>query len=222
MISADTLSRLTSQSVHFASPDAFEPLWDELVEYDLRVLEIDAGQVLTEQELLNALGDAAFDPAIKEGWGALAGYLVDGSRADASGIVVVVHGARDLWQSHPALAGALVEVWLAAAEAGREHDFAAHLVFELPEALSPLEPDGEAEPDTDVFIPLRPIDSTMFRAVGYDSRQRILEVEFLDRRVYRYYRVPARIYRNLLTADSSGLYFQDAIRDVYRYAKVSK
>lgn len=222
MISADTLSRLTAQCVHFVSPEALEPLWDELVEYDLRVLEIDAGQITTEQELLDALSESAFDPAIKEGWGALCGYLVDGNRSNASGIVVVVHGAQELWKTSPALAGALIEVWLAAAEAGREHDFAAHLVFELPDARSPLASGAEEEPDADVFIPLQPIESTMFRAVGYDPRQRILELEFNDRRVYRYYRVPARIYRELLTAESSGLYFQDAIRGVYPYEKVSR
>jgi KTSC domain-containing protein len=58
--------------------------------------------------------------------------------------------------------------------------------------------------------------------VGYEAKSRILEIEFDSGSVYQYLGVPARIYEELLAADSKGQYFNSEIRDVYPYVQVSR
>ncbi len=52
-----------------------------------------------------------------------------------------------------------------------------------------------------------PINSQSIRALGYDPRARLLEVEFVNGSVYCYEQVPARLVENLLNAESPGGYF---------------
>jgi hypothetical protein len=60
------------------------------------------------------------------------------------------------------------------------------------------------------------------RSVGYDAENRILEIEFDSGAVYQYIGVPTRTYRELLTAESRGRYFNSEIRDSYPYVQVSR
>jgi KTSC domain len=53
------------------------------------------------------------------------------------------------------------------------------------------------------------------RSVGYDPRQRILELEFTSGAVYQYLDVPATVHWALMTAESKGRYFNHEIRDDY-------
>jgi KTSC domain len=65
------------------------------------------------------------------------------------------------------------------------------------------------------------VESSLLKSVGYDAESQTLEVELAPGRVYQYFDVPAEVYRDLMKAGSLGGYFNDEIRDVYAYAKVS-
>jgi len=68
----------------------------------------------------------------------------------------------------------------------------------------------------------KPVESRTMRSVGYQAGSRILEIEFDSGAVYQYLGVPARIYEQLLTAESKGRYFNNEIRDVYPYVQVGR
>ena len=68
----------------------------------------------------------------------------------------------------------------------------------------------------------RPVDSTTMRSVGYQSRSRILEIEFDSGAVYQYLEVPSRTYEQLLRAESKGRYFNNEIREIYPYGQVGR
>jgi len=65
------------------------------------------------------------------------------------------------------------------------------------------------------------VGSSTMKSVGYGAKSRILEIEFESGAVYQYLGVPARIYEQLLGAESKGRYFNSEIRDVYPYVQVS-
>jgi hypothetical protein len=62
--------------------------------------------------------------------------------------------------------------------------------------------------------------SSNLRSVGYDNSSRILEIEFTNGAVYRYYGVPQRIYVELMQTHSHGEYFSAIIRDKFQYQQV--
>lgn len=66
------------------------------------------------------------------------------------------------------------------------------------------------------------VDSTTMKSVGYDSRSRVLEIEFNSGSVYQYLEVPARVFQQLLSAESKGRYFNDEVREDYAYVQVSR
>ena len=66
-----------------------------------------------------------------------------------------------------------------------------------------------------------PVESHAITSVGYDRATNVLEIEFVDGDVYRYFAVPRRVHQELLAADSLGRYFQAQIRDRYGYERVS-
>jgi hypothetical protein len=66
-----------------------------------------------------------------------------------------------------------------------------------------------------------PVVSSNVASVGYDPQTRILEIEFLNRSIYRYYSVPQSEYHALMRAPSVGHYFDANIKKGgYRYTKV--
>ena len=58
--------------------------------------------------------------------------------------------------------------------------------------------------------------------MGYEAESWILEIEFDSGAVYQYIGVPPRTYRELLTAESKGRYFNREIRDSYPYVQVNR
>ena len=67
---------------------------------------------------------------------------------------------------------------------------------------------------------LRPVDSEMLIAAGYDKRSRILEVIFRTGETYRYKGVPSSRYEGLMSADSKGKYMHRHIIGHYDYERV--
>lgn len=64
------------------------------------------------------------------------------------------------------------------------------------------------------------VSSTNLRSVGHDAETATLEVEFRNGYLYRYYDVPASVHAALLRASSKGRYFDQHIRDRFRYRRV--
>lgn len=62
--------------------------------------------------------------------------------------------------------------------------------------------------------------SSVIKSLGYDPGQRVLDIEFQETGLYRYFNVPAFIYQDLLAAPSKGHFFDVHIRDVYPYEKL--
>lgn len=67
---------------------------------------------------------------------------------------------------------------------------------------------------------LKPVESEMLEAVGYDANLRILEVIFNSGDRYRYKGVPAFEYDGLMKAESLGRYMHKRIIGRYPYERV--
>ncbi len=65
------------------------------------------------------------------------------------------------------------------------------------------------------------VESTTLLSVGYLPPQGVLEVAFRDGSQYRFFAVPARSVEQLLAADSKGRYFNQNIRNHFRFQRVS-
>jgi hypothetical protein len=64
--------------------------------------------------------------------------------------------------------------------------------------------------------------SSVIYAVGYDEKEKVLEVEFGLGRVYRFAKVPKKEYEALMSAPSAGRYFNTVIRKKFRGRKVEE
>lgn len=63
------------------------------------------------------------------------------------------------------------------------------------------------------------ISSSAISSVGYDERSSVLEVEFSSGAVYDYFKVPPRVYRDLLKAPSKGSFVSRRVRDRYPFIR---
>lgn len=59
------------------------------------------------------------------------------------------------------------------------------------------------------------VGSSSIRSVGYDERNRVLEVEFNDGRITQYSSVTAEVYRRLMSAPSIVSYFRDNVEESF-------
>ena len=66
------------------------------------------------------------------------------------------------------------------------------------------------------------LQSRSIKAAGYDPEKALLEVEFHSGAMYRYGGVPARVYQELLAAESHGRYFNQNIRNRYLTVKIAR
>jgi hypothetical protein len=62
--------------------------------------------------------------------------------------------------------------------------------------------------------------STVIRTFWYDPTEHKLDVVFTSGRRYRYFDVPDEVYGEMRRAFSKGEYFNERIRDQYRYTRV--
>ena len=65
-----------------------------------------------------------------------------------------------------------------------------------------------------------PVTSTDIRAIGYDTDNQILEIEFNSGSVYDYANVPQGEYDGIMSADSKGKYFHANIKNRYSFVKL--
>ena len=68
----------------------------------------------------------------------------------------------------------------------------------------------------------QPVESSMLRSAGYDPERSILELEFNNGRIYRYFGVPPEIFDELMIAESKGRYFLDQVDDLFPYLQVRR
>ena len=68
---------------------------------------------------------------------------------------------------------------------------------------------------------LKPVESSMIKAVGYNQETRILEVVFNSNRTYCYEGVPLEVYEELMATESKGQYMRSEIIGVYPDRPVS-
>lgn len=57
------------------------------------------------------------------------------------------------------------------------------------------------------------VNASNIRAVGYDARGRMLEVEFSSGSIVQYSGVSEEVYRRLMNAPSPGSFFHDTIEE---------
>jgi hypothetical protein len=69
-------------------------------------------------------------------------------------------------------------------------------------------------------IPRQSVQSSAIANVGYSKRHHILEIEFLNGAVYRYFDIPASVYRELMSAESKARFYDSNIRKHHRSALV--
>ncbi len=62
------------------------------------------------------------------------------------------------------------------------------------------------------------VSSSAIDRIAYDPSRRALSIWFRETGgPYRYYEVPPQVFEGFLRADSKGAYFNDHIRDRYRF-----
>jgi non-canonical purine NTP pyrophosphatase (RdgB/HAM1 family) len=67
-----------------------------------------------------------------------------------------------------------------------------------------------------------PVESSDIISVGYDTKTRVLEIEFHGGRVYQYRDVEPETYQHFMRAESHGLFFNASINGRYRYARIDE
>ena len=69
-------------------------------------------------------------------------------------------------------------------------------------------------------IPGQEVQSSAIAKIGYSKRHHILEIEFVNGAVYRYFDVPLSVYRDLMSAESKARFYDSNIRKHYRSVSV--
>lgn len=64
------------------------------------------------------------------------------------------------------------------------------------------------------------VSSSSIRSVGFDERNRVLEVEFSDGRVVQYSGVSAEVHRRLVSSPSIVSYFRDNVEESFTAKRV--
>jgi hypothetical protein len=62
--------------------------------------------------------------------------------------------------------------------------------------------------------------SSSIAEIGYDVETRTLEIAFNSGRIYQYFDVPVSLSEALTTCESKGRFFNENIRELYRWVRV--
>jgi hypothetical protein len=73
---------------------------------------------------------------------------------------------------------------------------------------------------TEVFMERKRISASNIRSVGFDSRNRVLEIEFSSGSIIQYSGVSDEVHRRFVNAPSPGSYFQDNIEENFTARRV--
>lgn len=64
------------------------------------------------------------------------------------------------------------------------------------------------------------VNSSDLESIGYDQVSLILEIEFKNGNIYHYFGVNSSVHEGIMVAYSKGRFFNDHIKNVYRYRKI--
>ena len=83
---------------------------------------------------------------------------------------------------------------------------------------------AETQPNDTIVsrIPREPVGSTAIASVGYSKRKQILELEFVNGAIYRYFEVPRSTYHGFMDADSKSHYFHQNIKGKFRSLRIRR
>ncbi len=130
MVFLEDLATPSRRCVRFLSASAQWPSPAALTGRGIELLDLDAGGLDGERELLRELARVfRFPEYFGENWDALDECLRDLEWLPARGYVLRVREAEALWRRLPVAAGKLVEVWLFSAEKWAERGVPFHLAF---------------------------------------------------------------------------------------------
>jgi KTSC domain len=59
------------------------------------------------------------------------------------------------------------------------------------------------------------VNSSKLRAVGYDPKAQLLEIEFSDGRINAYQDISAEVHRRLMAAPNPATFYEDSIAEDY-------
>lgn len=62
-----------------------------------------------------------------------------------------------------------------------------------------------------------PIESTLLASAAYSPDHCLLDLEFRDGSLYRFFRVPVECFQQLMASDSKGAFFNHNIRNQFQY-----
>lgn len=62
--------------------------------------------------------------------------------------------------------------------------------------------------------------SSRIKSIGYDTKDKILEIEFFKLGIYQYVGVPQKTYTTFLSVKSKGRFFDGVIKDKYLCRKI--
>ena len=65
-------------------------------------------------------------------------------------------------------------------------------------------------------IPRQEVQSSAIAKIGYSKRRHVLEIEFGNGAVYRYFDVPLSVYDDLMSAESKARFYDSSIKKHYR------
>jgi KTSC domain len=71
-------------------------------------------------------------------------------------------------------------------------------------------------------MPRYAVESTTLASISYVAAQSMLEVEFQDGALYRFFAVPSSCFQELLKSDSKGRYFNRNIRNQFHFQCVKR
>jgi RNAse (barnase) inhibitor barstar len=130
MLDSSMLSKVSWQCVHFAHVGELANFDAALLEQGVVSLEMDGRGAGSNEELLARLAEALrFPDYFGQNWDAVDDCLCDMEWLPATGYVLIVRNARELWAGNVPGAGKLIEVWLFAAEYWATQTVPLHLVF---------------------------------------------------------------------------------------------
>ncbi|BAY38092.1 hypothetical protein NIES2111_24370 [Nostoc sp. NIES-2111] len=87
--------------------------------------------------------------------------------------------------------------------------------YEGLQELNEIVAEANALPYQEEAIAMLPVNSSMATAVGYDSEEQVLQVEFYNGAVYQYSGIEVETWDDLQAADSIGEFFNQEIKGKY-------
>jgi hypothetical protein len=66
----------------------------------------------------------------------------------------------------------------------------------------------------------RRVNSSKLRAVGYDEKSQVLEIEFSNGQVFQYLKVYPEVYRRFMAAPNPTSFYDDKIAEEYTGRRV--